>query len=174
MKMKMKSTVMSNSLRARSSSALAVLALALCVSGMLATASPAAAAKPKFPAKEGAARIFVPSQGSNATAQHRTTPGESVFTPDWSSSYGGVTYGVATNPWHVWVIAPYQALMSADIAVLAGAVCSPTGIFAVPCGVAIGGVFYNLSRGQARVTNHGIWASIYVSGWHWWYQGGRY
>jgi uncharacterized protein YceK len=92
---------------------------------------------------------------------------------NWSSSYAGVSYGWSND--HAWAVGSYQALETADTSAVAGVVCGAAGLPPWLCAGAVGAVFYNLTRGQPRWTNHGVWVAIYPRQfWNWSWTGGRY
>jgi uncharacterized protein YceK len=96
-----------------------------------------------------------------------------IASANWSSSTQGVSYGWTND--HAWAIGSYQALGTANVAAIGGAVCAAAALPPWVCAAPTAAVFYNLTRGQPRWTNHGVRVSVYPrSGWNWYWTAGRY
>lgn len=149
--------------------ALAMGVIGACITPAV-LASPAAA-QPTRPAA-----FKVVTVRSPAIAQR---PGASkyVFRTNviWSRSYGGVNFGWTND--HLWVMASYATLMSADVGAAAGIGCGMiVGGWAIPvCAQAVKVTVGVLISGWPRLTNHGVWVSYYPrSIWNGYTTGGRY
>jgi hypothetical protein len=129
---------------------------------------------------EAAARRYLARVGDLLAGRPHAVRHAAVMSPSWSINLPcGFSCGANSSGGdHFWVIASYQQIANVTLLAAFGAACLAflgpeiNGWAAPACGAATY-ILKTLAANQPRVSNHGVWASVYFS--HPWSpQSGRY